>query len=116
MASDKEEKPAAVVYQLKLGNDGVPGVTLSFPHRRLLMLMGEKGGEVSYDFSKLRESEEEARRSVERYGEPFREHMRRLVTMGLVSEHPLLGSTTAILRLTDAGRNVVEQIMKQERS
>ena len=104
-----EEKPQALIYELRMTENG-PEVTLSQVHQKLLLFIAHKGGETPYDFSLLEEDPDAKAYSVRKYGEPLREHVRRLVTMGLLTETPIISTPRSLLRLTDTGRNIVTEI------
>lgn len=110
--SGEENKPSAMIYELRMTDNG-PEVTLSQVHQKLLLFIAHHGGETRYDFSLLDEGPEEKAFSVAKYGEPLREHVRRLVTMGLLTETPIISTPRSLLRLTDTGRNIVTEIRKR---
>ena len=90
---------AFVAYEIKPTSSGMLHVKLSLVHRSYLKLLSERGGETDFDYGKVAEEAEA--------------HLKRLVEMQLITETPIVGSSSVRHRLTDMGRNVVTQMVKQ---
>lgn len=86
------------VYQLRVREDGDLQVTLSKMHRDLLLIIAANGGELPFDYSQLTPA--------------AREQVKKLSEMTLITESELVGSKRVLMRLTDHGRTIVEQIQK----
>lgn len=88
--------------------------SLSHPHRELIRFMGERSGETVYDWKAITyTSDEDMKHDYRRYGEPFVDHMKRLVTMGFIREVPIVGQDKVLLRLTEWGFKIYKQIKNQ---
>lgn len=101
------------IYDLKPSPTKPGGVdfTLSHAHRQLIKFLGSHGGETFYEWSKVTRTDDESLRLEHRtYGEPFPAHMKRLIANRFVRETPIIGQTRVLLRLTDWGWKVYEQI------
>ena len=88
-----------VVYGLKMRDDGSVVATLSMAHRQFLVFLSERGGETDFDFSRVKPH--------------HADHVRKLVEMRILHELPYAGTTRSLLRLSDSGRNIVTEIIRQ---
>lgn len=93
-----------VVYQLRIRDDGQATVTLSIFHRTFLAYLAKLGGESSMDWTSA--ENQRARKGPQ----TIEQEMKPLFEMGLLTETPIVGTGRVLLRLTDAGRNVVSQM------
>lgn len=102
------------IYDLQPTQNGNADFTLSHVHRQLIRYMGERSGETRYDWKKIERTDDVSlREEYHRYGEPIVDHVKRLIKMGLVREVPLIGETAVMLRLTEWGFKIYEQIKNQ---
>lgn len=95
------------VYDLKPRVDGKVDITLSLVQREHLKMLAARGGGSQYDYTKLGPDKEEW---MEKYGEGLIEHLKRLVSMGLVREFQLIGRTAVRQKLSEAGWKIVEMM------
>lgn len=90
-------------YDVKIKPDGTVDIKLSATHRGFLKLLAQRGGEADYDFARVTED--------------VAKHIRLLIEpMRLVKKVHIFGyETRVLLRLTGAGRNILDQIIASEK-
>lgn len=104
------------IYEVKPAtSDGTQiNFSLSHVHREVIRFLGEHDGESFYEWSLINRTDDESLRDdYRRYGEPFIDHVKRLIKMGFVTERIIIGQTRVLLRLTEWGFKVYEQIKNQ---
>jgi len=74
-------------------------IRTSFHHRQMLRFMALRGGEIQFEFGYPGPHTEASDKSV-----------KEMETIGLITITPLIGSRKSLLRLTDIGKNIVEQL------
>lgn len=87
------------VYEITQVEDKVQ-ITLSMTHRAYLRYISDRGGEAIMDYSEM--SQEAG------------DHVRLLISMKVLTESPIVGTTKVIHRISDLGRNLLTTMNKSQ--
>lgn len=81
-------------------------ITLSFHQRQMLRVIAERGGEIEFRFG----APPVAANITPEMVVESDESVRQMAIMGLITITPLIGAPGNILRLTDVGTNIIDQM------